>query len=249
MEVEAVVVVATGAALGGVVVGLAGFGNALAALGVWLLVLPPKVAVPLVAVCSCSAHLASLPEALRQTSWRQTLPIVLAGLAGVPLGVWLVSVVDIETSKRIIGLAVLVAVLAIAALQVRATGSQETIHRRVTLASLIGVGAVGGVLGGLAGLSGAPLVAWAQLLGWDKAIQRSFFQIYNFSILSVALVVHLLAGAATWTFMLACLVAVPLSLAGAVVGRRLFGYVDQQAFRLIVLTLLMLLALRLVVWG
>ena len=43
-----------GALAGGFVSGLAGFGTALMALGIWLYVLPPAVAVPLVLICSVS---------------------------------------------------------------------------------------------------------------------------------------------------------------------------------------------------
>ena len=44
-----------GALAGGFVSGLAGFGTALMALGIWLYVLPPDVVVQLVLICSVIA--------------------------------------------------------------------------------------------------------------------------------------------------------------------------------------------------
>ena len=54
-----------GALAGGFVSGLAGFGTALMALGIWLYVLPPSLAVPLVLVCSVIAQTATLPSMWR----------------------------------------------------------------------------------------------------------------------------------------------------------------------------------------
>ncbi len=50
-----------GAFAGGFVSGLAGFGTALMALGIWLYVLPPSLAVPLVLICSVVAQTSTLP--------------------------------------------------------------------------------------------------------------------------------------------------------------------------------------------
>ena len=56
MPVAAYGFVVAGAIAGGFVSGLAGFGTALMALGIWLYVLPPSIAVPLVIVCSIWAY-------------------------------------------------------------------------------------------------------------------------------------------------------------------------------------------------
>ena len=55
MHSGAYVLLFLGALAGGFVAGLAGFGTALMALGIWLYVLPPSLAVPLVLICSVVA--------------------------------------------------------------------------------------------------------------------------------------------------------------------------------------------------
>ena len=56
MTIAAYAILLFGALAGGFVSGLAGFGTALMALGIWLWVLPPQVAVPLVLICSVIAQ-------------------------------------------------------------------------------------------------------------------------------------------------------------------------------------------------
>ena len=62
METLSIAVLLFGALAGGFVSGLAGFGTALMALGIWLYVLPPSLAVPLVLICSVIAQLSTLPS-------------------------------------------------------------------------------------------------------------------------------------------------------------------------------------------
>ena len=89
-----------GALSGGFVSGLVGFGTAMTALGIWLYVLPPSMAVPLVLICSVMAGTSTMPS-----MWRGHQPD--AGLA-VPdrrpcrlaaLGVLLIAYADPQVFK------------------------------------------------------------------------------------------------------------------------------------------------------
>ena len=55
MSTVAFMLLFLGALASGFVAGLAGFGTALMALGIWLYVLPPSIALPLVLICSVVA--------------------------------------------------------------------------------------------------------------------------------------------------------------------------------------------------
>jgi uncharacterized membrane protein YfcA len=61
----AYVILVAGAIAAGFVSGLAGFGTALMALGIWLYVLPPSLAVPLVLICSIVGQTSTLPSMWR----------------------------------------------------------------------------------------------------------------------------------------------------------------------------------------
>src|SRR5215218_7092153 len=92
-----------GALAGGFVSGLAGFGTALMALGIWLYVLPPAIAVPLVLICSVVAQISTLPSIWRTIDFRLVWPFLIGGLAGMPLGTMLIAHADPKIFKLTIG--------------------------------------------------------------------------------------------------------------------------------------------------
>ena len=83
-----------GALAGGFVSGLAGFGTALMALGIWLYILPPAIAVPLVLICSVSSQISTLPSMWKVIDFRLAWPFVAGGLVGMPIGALLVARAD-----------------------------------------------------------------------------------------------------------------------------------------------------------
>src|SRR5215472_10186663 len=99
MPVAAYGFVVAGAIAGGFVSGLAGFGTALMALGIWLYVLPPSIAVPLVLICSVVAQSATLPSMWRSFDFRIVWPFLIGGLIGVPLGAMLIAHADPKIFK------------------------------------------------------------------------------------------------------------------------------------------------------
>src|SRR6202008_3535973 len=97
-----------GALAGGFVSGLAGFGTALMALGIWLYVLPPALAVPLVLICSVSSQISTLPAMGRVIDFNLALPFVIGGLAAMPIGALLVERADPQHFKLSVGAMLLV---------------------------------------------------------------------------------------------------------------------------------------------
>src|SRR5260370_41582992 len=91
MNTIAFVLLFRGALAGGFVSGLAGFGTALMALGTWLYVLPPSLAVPLVLICSVVGQTSTLPSMWRSFDFTLVWPFLIGGLAGVPLGTMLTA--------------------------------------------------------------------------------------------------------------------------------------------------------------
>src|SRR4051812_50079218 len=74
-----------GALAGGFVSGLAGFGTALMALGIWLYILPPAVAVPLVLICSVSLQISTFPPMWKLLDFKLAFPFVGGGVLGQPV--------------------------------------------------------------------------------------------------------------------------------------------------------------------
>src|ERR1700722_2452461 len=108
MTALVIAVLFLGALAGGFVAGLAGFGTALMALGIWLYVLPPSVAVPLVLICSVIAQTSTMPSIWRTIDFKLVTPFLIGGLAGVPLGTLLIAYADPVTFKLSVGVMLLI---------------------------------------------------------------------------------------------------------------------------------------------
>src|ERR1700761_2545734 len=108
MTTAALVLLFVGALAGGFVSGLAGFGTGLVALGIWLYVLPPSAAVPLVLICSVVAQTATFPSMWKSFDLTLVWPFLIGGLLGVPLGTMLVAHADPVVFKLTVGILLLV---------------------------------------------------------------------------------------------------------------------------------------------
>ncbi len=223
-----------GALAGGFVSGLAGFGTALMALGIWLYVLPPSLAVPLILICSVVAQSSTLPSMWRSFDFRLVWPFIVGGLAGVPIGIILIAHADPRVFKLGIGLFLLVFPTVLffnrAPMAFRFGGRLAD----------AGVGFAGGVMGGLAGMSGPLPILWASLRGWGKDERRGVFQIFNWTILLVALCVQAASGLVGQQVLWLALLAFPGTVFGAWLGARVYHAISDRNFGDIVLVLLFL---------
>src|ERR1700733_5350309 len=182
MSAGALTLLMFGAFAGGFVSGLAGFGAALMALGIWLYILPPAAAVPLVLICSIVGQTSTLPSIWRTIDFKLVWPFLVGGLAGVPLGIVLIAYADPRLFKLGVGILLLIFPTVL------------YFQRKPMAYSFggqiadTGIGFAGGVLGGLAGLSGPVPILWASVRCWGKHERRGLFQIFNWTILAAAMV-------------------------------------------------------------
>ncbi len=240
MTTAAFVLLFLGALAGGFVSGLAGFGTALMALGIWLYALPPSVAVPLVLICSIVAQTSTLPSIWRSIDFRLVWPFLIGGLAGVPLGTLMIAHADPQVFKLSIGVLLLVFPTA---LYFDRTPAVPNFGGRTADGA---VGFAGGILGGLAGLSGPLPILWANLRGWGKDERRGIFQTFNWTILTASLCLQAGAGLVDLEVLWLALLAFPATLFGAWIGARAYHALSDENFRDVVLGLLFLSGIGLV---
>jgi uncharacterized membrane protein YfcA len=240
MSMTAITVLLFGALAGGFVSGLAGFGTALMALGIWLYVVTPDVAVQLVLICSVIAQTWTMPSIWRSIDFKLVWPFLVGGLAGVPIGTLLIAYADPRLFKLSVGIFLLVFP---AALYFQRRPMALSIGGK---AADTGVGFAGGVLGGLAGLSGPVPILWASVRGWGKDERRGLFQIFNWTILTVAFVVQAGSGLVSHETMWLALLVLPATIGGAWLGTRTYHALSDGNFRDVVLGLLFLSGITLV---
>ena len=163
-------VVLAGALAGGFANGLTGFGTGLTALPFWLQVVEPVIAAQLASACGVIGQVATLPTIWHAIDWRRLAPTLLAGLVGVPIGIFLLPYVSLGTFKLTVGLVLIAycSFMLLAAGRIKLTAGRQGAE--------MAVGFMGGILGGLAGLSGPLPTIWAALKGWQKQERRIFFQ-------------------------------------------------------------------------
>jgi uncharacterized membrane protein YfcA len=240
MTTAALVLLFLGALAGGFVSGLAGFGTGLVALGIWLYVLPPSLAMPLVIICSIVGQSSTLPSFRHVIDFKLVWPFLIGGLAGVPVGTTLVAYADPHIFKLSVGVLLLVFP---AALYFNRTPIALSFGGRAADAA---IGFAGGILGGLAGLSGPLPTLWASVRGWDKDARRGVFQTFNWTVLVAALCLQAGTGFITSEVLWLVLLALPGTIVGAWLGARTYHALSDKDFRDVVLGLLFLSGVGLV---
>ena len=226
-------IVLAGAFLAGFVNGLAGFGTGLVALGLWLHVVDPVLASPLVVICSVAAQMLSLFSIKPAFNLNRLYPFLIGGMLGVPVGVMILNHIEVGSFRVAVGTFLFLycsAMLASRRLPAIDRGGKPADGA---------VGFAGGILGGAAGLSGALPTVWCGLKGWGKAEQRAVYQPFNLAILAWALAAQAQQGFVTAEVGRLALICLPGTVLGVWLGVRAYGRVDDRQFRLIVLWLLL----------
>ena len=211
--------------------GLAGFGIGLVALAFLPYVMLPATAVVLMtllaAVFCC---LVFIP--LRRDFHVAGVDALLVGtLAGMPLGVWILTGVPASLLARLIG-AVLVAIVA---LELAGLHPRRLPGRPWGLVA----GVVSGVIGGAVGTPGPPAIVYMTAQGWSARTIKANLQAFLVVNQLIILMGYWWAGLLTAeVWRLAAHFAIPAT-AGLVAGMRLFDRVDHARFRRIVFLVLL----------
>lgn len=226
--------------LSGFVCGLVGFGFGIVGTSV-LWILPPREGIPLLMLLAACSQIASIGQLrssmtpLREWWPEGPAPCILAGLLGMPLGLWLLSRLNVNLIASLIGLVIGLCALWIV-LRSWVMGSRPL--RRTLPGSLL-AGLLAGTLGGLCANPGSVMIIWSNLLGLSKEQQRATIQPFILAIQLTALLIFVLRGG-VFSGCLGILWA--SSLAVILVTTRLGGMVFQKlsdsAYKRLVLILL-----------
>jgi uncharacterized protein len=234
MTPEFLALLIAGAAAGGFINGLAGFGTAMFSLGIWLQIMPPLQAVSIVVIMSVVSGLQGVwvvRHSLRDHP-RRLVRFLVPGLVGIPLGVAALSVIDPKTLK-----------IAVAAIMVLYGGFfilRRTLPQfeRPTPVRDGVVGFLGGILGGAASLSGALPTMWCSLRPWSKSQTRAVLQPYNIVILGLTASALAVKGAYNWEAIKLLGIALPVALIFAQLGLALFKRLSDDQFRRLLIVLM-----------
>jgi uncharacterized protein len=232
VSASVVAIVVGGALAGGFVSGLAGFGTGLAAIGIWLHAVDPAEAATLAAVCSVVAQAQTIPAVWHAIDFKRVTPMLIAGLAGVPIGTALLHRVDMSLFRTTIG----VLLIAFSGFMLLGRAQPRIAWGGRWADSAIGLG--GGVLGGLAGLSGPLPTIWATLRGWSRHEKRGVFQIFNMTILAAVFLWHIASGMVSPRLLGLIVLTLPGTFVGAWFGIHSYRRLSDGNAQYVVLALL-----------
>src|SRR4029077_128070 len=194
----------------------------------------------LIVLCGLVTQGSGIWRVRHAVNWRTVTPFIIGGAVGVPAGTALLTSVDQNTLRLTIGV-----LLVLYSLYNLIRPAVKPLQGGVT--ADLGVGVANGLVGGLTGLGGIAVTIWCQLRGGPKDAQRAIFQPVMFATFVMSAISFGVVGAFTVeTFKLYGL-ALPVLIAGVWSGLRLYGKLDDAAFRKIILLLLLVSGLTLIV--
>ncbi|WP_316226518.1 sulfite exporter TauE/SafE family protein [Bradyrhizobium sp. SZCCHNS3052] len=226
---------------GAFVSGLAGFAFSAVAGAILLHGLQPLEAVPLMMACSVGVQATNLWALRNSIRWKDSLVLILGGLLGVPLALWLLHNADARLFQQVFGATI--AIYAATMLFKPGLGSVRRMSRHRT--AIVGFG--GGLIGGLTAMPGALPTIWCEMHGLPKTDQRGLVQPF-IAVMQIASLGMMLARRDLSSRVIVDLaLSIPALLAGTALGIFAFRRVNDTLFRRLILSILLLSGVLLVV--
>src|SRR5215212_5037181 len=207
---------------GGLTSGVSGFAMGLVVSGVWLHIIAPDQNALLIVLCGLVTQGSGIWRVRHSMSWPKVLPFIIGGAIGVPLGTALLTTVNQETVRITMG--VLLVLYSLYGLLRPQLGPVKG-----SLPADVGGGVANGLRGG------------------PKDAQRAIFQPVMFMTFVMTAVSLAVAGAYTVEAMKLYALALPALCVGIWCGIKLYGKLDDAAFRRVILILLLASGISLVV--
>lgn len=212
-----------------------GFGNALLAMPLLVLLLGIQAASPLVALAGLVIALIMLLRDWKNVAWQDTLVLLISSLAGLPLGVMLLTALPEETMRIILGLILIGFGL------YNLFGIKLPVIDRPLLAMPFGF--LAGILGGAYNANGPPIVIYGVMRGWSKETYRASLQ--GFFLVSGLIIVagHGLGGLWTsqvWQYLL---ISLPGLVAAIFLGEMITKKITQANFNRVIYIFLILMGI------
>jgi uncharacterized membrane protein YfcA len=217
---------------GAFVAGLSGFAFGLVAASLWLYILSPVQSASLIVSFGLLVQGYSVWKLRRAIDWQKLWPFAIGAALGVPAGTTLLTWCRPASVRVAVGIFLILYAL---------YGLFRPSLKPIMAGGRIGdavAGFANGALAGLTGLAGILVTIWCGLRGWPKEVQRAVFQ-------PIAVIVFLMTAVwlgvkGSWTVETSRLfvMGLPCLLAGTWLGLKLFGRINEAAFRKVVLALL-----------
>ena len=221
---------------GGFIKGALGVGTPLLTVPMMALVLPPQMAIAIMAIPVVVANLWQFSQAERSTAVvKRFWPAFIGVLVGTAIGVKILSIIDETTLLAVVG----VAVIAFAILQ----GSSYRLHLSETMVKPAGAifGLASGVIGGVCSFFGPMLVVY--LISIRNLTKNQFVSSISFLYVSAvipwAITLYLYGILDQKMLNYSIIATLPVTL-GLVLGQRIRGSIGEDKFKILIIGILLL---------
>lgn len=217
--------------LGSFVQGTSGFGSALIAMPLLIMLLPARMATPLCVLMGLIITIDLTVRMRRHVDWHNVLVLTTGCLPGIAAGIYLLGVCDDILMRRLLG--AVLACYAGYALFIRLP--------QIRLGGVWGVtaGFAAGTLGAALSTGGPPAIIYCTLMGWRrnrlKATLSAFFLVTSL----VTVAAHWAAGFTTHAVLKLFGVSIAPVLAGTWLGTALYNRISEHGYIKILLCLLL----------
>ena len=240
-----ILILSVGVFIGSCVSGFAGFAFSAAAGAILLHFFEPLLVVPLMMLCSIISQSATLLVLRRSIQFQHTTWLLIGGVAGVPLAIYVLAILDPIVFRTVFGL--FLAAYALYSLIKPASAALKNIGHPFAHTA---VGFGGGLIGGLTAMPGAIPAIWCELRGANKEQQRAVVQPFILAMQIFAVLLLSLQPAGFHRDTLKDLLLVlPALAAGTCFGMALFNRMNPTVFRKCTLMLLLISGLAMISWN
>lgn len=235
------IIVIIGAIVAGFAQGISGFAFGLIALSVWAWVLDPHVATMLSICGALTGQLLAAFTVRRGFYLSQLWPFVVGGLIGIPIGMYLLPMINVHLFKTLLG-----CLLVIWCPVMLLSSRLPKLHHASKLSDGL-IGASGGMLSAMGGLAGTIPSLWATFRGFERHAQRAIIQNFNLSVLLVTFLTYLARGQITSDVTPLLLIVIPLVIISSLVGAKMYKGMSDLRFKQIILGLLSIAGILLLI--
>lgn len=211
----------------GIIQSITGFGFGIVAMPLLTIFISPKLAAPITVCNSILLNLIILSRAHVHVDLPRIWPLVVAGMTGVPLGIWMLVNWDVNALRVYVGVATIAFTL------IFLTGFRREVQREKL--AFVPIGLASGVMSGSINMAGPPVILFLTNQALPRAVFRAtivaYFLIVTVWAVPMLIAVDLLDVAA---FKTAVMLAPGLAI-GAFIGTKLAPHVDDVAVRRITL--------------
>ena len=221
-------------ALGGILRGFTGFGAALVIVPVLSIIFTPREGVPMHTIMELPGVLQLLPTAVRHADRPTVVPMILALVVAIPVGVLALVTINPEIMRIVISVMVLLMVCLLA------TNWRYTGPTRLPVS--LGAGTAGGLIHGSTGVGGPAIVA--VLLARDDVTDTTRANIIAMmgALIVIGLPIMWAYGLLTPRVLIVGIVSAPIYFASIYLGSRFYRAYGQRHHRRVSLTMLALIA-------